>query len=438
MSPQVYLLEANGLADAAGFRSVPGALLVQTGDQRGELPRLLAAGRSEDVRVHPAAGHAVKVDAGNAVLLPGLVNAHTHLDLTHIGPREYDPDKGFAGWAGVILSNRLYDPEPLRASVREGIARSLAGGVVAIGDISGDWRTEPIIEMQGSSMLGVSFLEYFGIGRRQEQILIRLATAMSEMAMLRRHGRVAIGLQPHATYTAGSMLMAWTAERQREGWPISTHLAENPPEREFVGQGTGTFRALLERLNLWDDSIMEDVGRGRSPILHFEPALGGAPWLVAHVNDCGDAELDALARGGASVAYCPRSSSYFGNHEAFGPHRYRDMLAAGVNVALGTDSIVNLPAGSSRISTLDEMRFLFARDGVDPRLLLEMATINGARALGLDPSLFTFGSGEKPIAGIIAVAIDGQTSADPLRSVMQGGGGVKVVLDPVGKLHRLS
>jgi cytosine/adenosine deaminase-related metal-dependent hydrolase len=436
MSPQTYLLEGSGVADAAGLRAAPGAVLVEVGDPIGSMPRLLAAGRKEDVRVHPAAKGATRVDVGDAVLLPGLVNAHIHLDLTHIGPREYDPTAGFAGWAGVILSNRLYDPEPLRASVRLGISRSLAGGVVAIGDISGDWRTEPIAELQASPMLGVSFLEYFGIGRRQEQILARLAKAMSELAPLRRHPRIAVGLQPHATYTAGSMLMAWTAERRREGWPVCTHLAENPSEREFVGRGTGTFRALLERLNLWDDSIMEDVGRGLSPIRHFEPALSAAPWLVAHVNDCGDGEIDTLARSGASVAYCPRSSSYFRNHEAFGPHRYRDMLAAGVNVALGTDSIVNLPRDSTRISTLDEMRFLHARDGVDPQALLGMATANGARALGLDPALFTFGAAEKAIAGVIAVATNGEPMTDPLLAVMQSGGGVTMVLDPTGKLHQ--
>lgn len=447
MSEHVYLLEGSGVADAAGLLASPGGVLVACDAAAGRLPRLLAAGRLEDVRGHPAAhwavsreGGAERVDLSGCVLLPGLVNAHTHLDLTHIGPREYEPSRGFAGWAGVIISNRLYEDGPLRASVRRGVEMSRAGGVVAIGDISGDWRAEPIDELQASGMMGASFIEYFGMGARQASILARLAGVMKELESRRGHARVAVGLQPHATYTAGSMLMSWTAERRREGWPVATHLAENPQERAFIGKGEGDFRALLERLGLWDASIMEDVGRGRSPIRHFAQAMSGTPWVLAHVNDCDDEEIGLLARSGASVAYCPRSSAYFKNHEAFGPHRYRQMLDAGVNVALGTDSIVNLPSGTERISTLDEMRFLRRRDSIDARTLLRMATINGARALGLDPSLFTLGTGgaggEKAIAGVIAVRADDFASRDGLHAVVEGSGGVAAVLDATGRLHR--
>ena len=101
------------------------------------------------------------------------------------------------------------------------------------------------------------------------------------------------------------------------------------------------------------------------------------------------------------VVYCPRCSDYFGRHHDFGPHRYRDMMGMGIHVSLGTDSIINLPGGTERISTLDEMAFLRARDGTDSTTLLAMATPGGANALSFDPSLFTFAKG--PVAGVLAI-----------------------------------
>ena len=136
-----------------------------------------------------------------------------------------------------------------------------------------------------------------------------------------------------------------------------------------------------------------------------------------------------LAETGTSVAYCPRSSHYFRNHESFGPHRYRDMLAAGINVCLGTDSIVNLPPDESdRLSTLDETRFLCRRDGTDPLTLLRMATVNGARALDLDPDLFIFRSGlPHPVAGLIALPLDpSHQSSSPLGSALNAPGRLSI------------
>jgi len=117
-----------------------------------------------------------------------------------------------------------------------------------------------------------------------------------------------------------------------------------------------------------------------------------------------DADLDTLAASGASVVYCPRSRDYFGHEQDSGPHRYREMLQRGINVALGTDSILNIPeAQSDRLSTLDEMRLLHTRDRTDPLEALRMATTNGARALGMNESVVTFSGDPHEVAGIGAV-----------------------------------
>lgn len=474
MSEELRLFRAFGVADAAGEVARPGAVLVRVGSGGG-LPELLASGRTEDVEKHArtlgmsegspqriprSSGARTTSDLKNSVLLPGLVNAHTHLDLTHLGPHPFDPDAGFTAWARMIVNARLRDSDALRASVNDGIARTIAGGVVAVGDIAGVIQTGPIRALQDSGLLGVSFIEYFGVGTRQEEMIARISTLLDRMNVsyessddraharderrsaganpeVRPHDNAHIGLQPHAPYTAGLRLLEWTA--QQHHLPLCTHLAETLAEREFISRGTGPFRDFLESMGFWDDSILHEVGQGKTPIEHLAPALRAAPrgWLVAHVNDCNDNDLQLLAETKTSVAYCPRSSAYFRNHHSLGPHRYRDMLHAGINVCLGTDSIVNLPPEEAdRISTLDEMRFLFQRDATDPTLLLKMATTNGARALGLDPSLFSLANpskGARAIAGLIAVDVSGVNASRPmLERAMQSSGPPRVLVTPMG------
>jgi cytosine/adenosine deaminase-related metal-dependent hydrolase len=161
------------------------------------------------------------------------------------------------------------------------------------------------------------------------------------------------------------------------------------------------------------------LGKGKHPIEHLRPALQIAPMLVAHVNDATDEGIEILAETQTSVAYCPRASRYFHAANHFGPHRYQDMLDAGINVCLGTDSIVNLDT-PHRMSTLDEMRLLWHESRPDPTQLLAMGTINGAKAIGLAPDRFRLNAGATP-AGVIAVEVSdgcpvGRVWTDVMRS----------------------
>lgn len=432
--PDLYLILADAIADARGPLAAPAALLVES---QPFATTVLAVGRPSDVAAHPAAPMAQPLPRPGCVLIPGLVNAHTHLDLTHIGPRPHDPDGGFHPWIDLIRAHRHADDAAIAAAVHQGIALLRAGGVVAVGDIAGAPKATPNLTpfrtLRDSGLLGVSYLEFFGIGRswpsQPERLAPVIQRALDESAPA---ARVRFGLQPHAPTTVDIRLYQWAVgECRGRGLPLSTHLAETPEEHRFVAAADGPQREFLERLGLWDGSILEHLGRGRTPVAHLAPILAQFPTLVAHVNDADDAAIETLAHTGASVAYCPRASAYFAAHRHFGPHRYRDMLGAGVNVCLGTDSIVNIPPeAASRLSTLDEMRFLHQRDAADPAMLLAMATTNGARALGLDPALFLFQPGSL-MAGIVAVPAPGPDPG-PLRRLLRSPGHPELLFDANG------
>ncbi|MCC6428732.1 MAG: amidohydrolase family protein [Phycisphaerales bacterium] len=424
-SGRLFRLDAAGIADAVGVEAAPGSILIQVAPapsvEQGFGLSLVAAGSPATINNHPAAASAHRIDLGSSVVLPALVNAHTHLDLTHIGPRPFDPGQGFIGWIEIIRNQRHADPTAIAESVREGIRLSRLGGIAAIGDIAGCPSTGPSDAapraLQQSHLSGTSFIEFFAMGRHRQRSLERAMTCLN--SVLRQSpdsSPLAIGLQPHATNTIA--LDIYEQVLAISGMPVSTHLAETPEEHEFITSARGPQREFLEHIGIWNDQIIEFIGKGLSPVAHLARALDqdvvrwrAAPIVLAHVNDCSDEDLDTLARLRLSgidlhIAYCPRASEYFRAHEHFGPHRYRDMLARGIPVALGTDSIVNLPPETltTGISTLDEMRRLFARDGGDPGILLAMATVNAAGALGMERWRFSL-SCPGPIAGLLAIPV---------------------------------
>lgn len=377
----------------------------------------------------------------DAILTPALVNAHTHLDLTHIGPQPFDPAEGFTGFIRLVLSRRLTELHDINRSIALGTSLSLAGGVVAVGDIAGVVESKPsvwpLLALASTPLHGVSFLEYFGIGESEEAGVHDSRAAIKEAAS--RHpanSRIRLGLQPHAPYTASPRLYVEASAHahgaQRNGvyrMLASTHLAESPEERELITKSKGPFRQFLERVGWWNRAVEKGFVGSESPISFFfcNCSILGAmqvPFVLAHVNNCDDSDLRDLANSPHSIAYCPRSSSYFRNHEHFGPHRYRDMLAAGINVCLGTDSVINLPT-ADRISTLDEARFLFARDGFDAHELLAMATIRGARALGLPETAFRFSRGDT-LAGLLAIPVESD-SRNPWEAILRSTDGPQLI-----------
>jgi len=428
-------LDADAILDAQGMAAAPGSLLLRLQPREPASDRLFNNVRRAHITVL-AAGSPAIVDAASShlgtsnserrirvggTLTPAFVNAHTHLDLTHIGPTPHDPRLGFSPFVKLVVFNRRQDEQGIADSVRRGVELSLAGGVVAIGDICGQTRTGPTAAawraLANCPVLGVGFLEYFGIGKGEQaaiDVMTRVIADLDRNGSLSPTLPVRVGLQPHAPYSVSLRGYEFAvAQAARSKLPLATHLAETPEERRFIACGDGPKRTMLEDIGIWDDSELEFIGRGQSPVAHLGALLARRPMLAVHLNDLSDADIAALAASRATAAYCPRSSEYFGNHEHFGPHRYRDLLAAGVDVALGTDSVINLPsqAGTDAVgmSTLDEARRLFARDATDPRALLGMITTSGAAALHIDPARFTFTPGA-PLAGLVGTETATQTA----------------------------
>lgn len=379
---------------------------------------LIARAKPDHLDAHPQVAHAHRLSCPNAVALPGLVNAHTHLDLTSIGPQPIDPQAPFADWLAEVMVGRPTDPEALASAVRTGIELSQAGGVVAVGDIAGcpssGLSDAAPLALAESSLSGISFVEFFAIGARESHAIEAFDRFFRELCARWPSGsRVRPGLSPHAPYTVGLAGYRASAQlAQKLGLRVCTHLAESIEERSFIADATGPQCDLLASFGHWDDDLRAIIGRGQHPIEHTLGAWeqgadvslqNTSPLLAVHLNDLGEAEqrhhlAGMLKAAGVIVVYCPRASTYFGSASELGPHPYRELIEAGVKVCLGTDSIINLPPEQAArgITPWHDARLLVQRDGLSTHTALEAMTTLGASALGLDASRFTLEKGTFP------------------------------------------
>lgn len=344
--------------------------------------RVIACGPANQVdtavtaRLH-STSDVVELDRSQQLALPGLVNAHAHLDLGFLPRKPFDGD--FVTWAKGVGSARFEtDDAEIRRAVLDAMQASAEAGVAVLGDIAG---SETAVEARAAvaaehALAGISWLEVFGIspsaGRATELATERLRALRSRFPA----PAFDIELQPHAPYSAGLPLYRVAASGGRP----STHLSETPEELEFVREANGPFRDLLVEIGKWTDEV---PATGGTPVAHLAACLDAAPFVLAHLNYATDEDLDRLVSTESSIAYCPVASDYFGHRD----HRYREMAERGINVCLGTDSISCQPSGESQPhGILPQARHLWRRDRTDPDLLFRMATVNGARALGLEAS----------------------------------------------------
>jgi cytosine/adenosine deaminase-related metal-dependent hydrolase len=316
-------------------------------------------------------------DLGEVILLPGLVNAHCHLDYTGMAG-EISPTKNFTDWIAAITAFKAsWDYSDYAQSWLRGARQLLKTGTTTVADIEAVPELLPEV-WEATPLRVFSFLEMTGIkSRRPPRNILR--DASRKISSL-KHPRHSAHLSPHAPYsTVPELLKLCAAAARKKNWLISTHIAESETEFEMFQNAAGAMHDWLAR-NGRDNA---DCGHG-SPVTHYaRKKILGPNVLAIHVNYLAHGDARLLARTKTNVVHCPRSHDYF-RHTKF----ERERLAnAGVNLCLGTDSLATTRKDGKKKPELNmfaEMQTLAAKDkNISPEDILQMATANGARALGL-------------------------------------------------------
>ncbi len=335
-----------------------------------------------------APDHAEEVDLGDAILVPGLVNAHCHLELTAM--RGFLDGLAFRDWILRLTVARrdVLTPEMLLDSARLGVVEGVRHGITTFAD-TGDTGAG-FDAMLEHGVRGICYREVFGPDPRQcDDAVARLAARVRAMQS-RATALVRVGVSPHAPYTVSDALFRATAAfAATQALPLAVHIAESTLESELVAHARGAFADGLRTRGIAVER------RARSPIALLED-LGvlGARALLIHCVRVDDADIATIVRHDSAVAHCPASNARLGH----GVAPLAALLAAGVKVGLGTDSV----ASNDRQDILDEARLasLFAaahdqrHDALSATRALELATIGGARALGLDAEIGTLEVGK--------------------------------------------
>jgi aminodeoxyfutalosine deaminase len=339
-------------------------------------------------------------DLGRVVLLPALVNAHTHLELSYLRGR-IPPAEEFLEWIrGVMRTRRQYpdaaDPEILRAA-GEAVAAARATGTGLVGDISNTLVTVPLLREAG--LAAHVFYELLGFSEPEPEGRVRAARAAVERAGA--GGDVRISLGAHAPYSVSAELFrAIRADLDAHPPRLSSvHLGESVEEVELLARGTGGWKTLLQELGVWPDSWR--VPR-LSPVRYLQELgfLDGGV-LVAHAVQLEGEDLSRLSALQATVVSCPRSNRYVG----VGSPPIDAFYAMDVRVAFGTDSLASVP-DLNMFAELAEARRV--APNVPAWRLLESATRIGAEALGFGAELGSLEPGRR--ADILAVQVPGDVT----------------------------
>jgi cytosine/adenosine deaminase-related metal-dependent hydrolase len=373
--------------------------------------------RADLLAAHPGVP---RLDLGDAALLPGLVNCHTHLELC--GPPLEAPEGCFALWLIAVIGRQRQQPAAAEAAQAEASAgRLLAGGTTAIGEVS---RTgQSLAPLLRAGLRGILYREVLGLAPGEAQTRADAARCdLDRMGRAAQQSLLRIGLSPHSPYSLSEELFAACRALGREAAaPSCIHAAESPEEAALLARGEGPIPGLL----------YPAVGqapparrRASSPVAYLE-ALGVLErgLLVIHAVHVDDEDRRRLAAQGVGVAHCPRSNAWLSGAVAPVPA----YLAAGIPVGLGTDSLASVPT----LDLWDEMRAALAVHGgrLTAARVLEMATLGGARVLGLAGAVGSLAVGKR--ADLIAVPAAGIVPSDPEASLIAGTRGADVLLTMV-------
>jgi cytosine/adenosine deaminase-related metal-dependent hydrolase len=328
-------------------------------------------------------------DLGESILMPGLVNAHCHLDYTSLAG-QIAPTRTFPDWIKAILAAKsaLSEPE-FAASWKEGARQLVATGTTTVANIESLPHLAAGLRA-GTPLRVHSFVEITGV-RSQRDPAELVAGAMAHVEGWRASGgRGDAGLSPHAPYsTLPALLDEVRRAAGRSGCRVTMHVAESREEFEMFMYRRGAMHEWLQHQRPEDD-----CGIGSPVQLVARHGLTGPAFLAVHVNYLWDDDARLLGESGSHVVHCPRSHAYF-KHQRFPAS---ELAQAGVRACLGTDSLASTrPTGGGSapvLSMFDEMAAFMAHDStVSASEVLAMATVRGAAAMGLVDGTGTVATG---------------------------------------------
>jgi 5-methylthioadenosine/S-adenosylhomocysteine deaminase len=355
-----------------------------------------------------AVGPAPSVPAGeltrsehfpSAILAPGLVNAHTHLELTGFEGRANEIE--FTEWIRTIIRLKSQrPPEEFLVAAGQGLQQCFSSGVTTVAD-TGDSGApfEALLKEQGS---GIAYFEVFG---PDPALADQQFTAFRDRILrlrLRQTERVRLGVSPHAPYSVSGRLYAMVARfAEEEQLPIAVHVAESAAESELLEHAGGPFAAQWNVRGIPLPSLP-----GRTPLAWLEQHdVLGPRTLCIHAVRAGREDIRRLVRHRCSVAHCPRSNRRHGHGDA----PAGALLAEGVKLGVGTDSAASVIP----LDLLAEVRVARELAGLAAVPALDLAMLGGARALGLERDLGSLANGKWGDCAVIAVPAGLDPSALP-------------------------
>jgi cytosine/adenosine deaminase-related metal-dependent hydrolase len=377
--------------------------------------RVVAVGKSE-------AGASPR-DLGDVALLPGLINAHTHLEFGLLERPLGQAGMAFPDWIGRVVQHRREQNKALfvetdgfqrfrRRAATAGLAELRSSAVAAVGDVeTPGWPRECF---PASGLNATIFLELLGLEPDKQDGLLSMAHSFV-LDLQDATGGVRPGLSPHAPYTASPRLVESVCQLSAsERFPVAMHLAESREELELLATHEGRMVEVLESLGAWHP---EAIPTGLRPRDYLQWLATAHRALVIHGNYLALDEIEYLGEHHErmSVVYCPRTHAYF-RHELY---PLEAMLVAGVRMAVGTDS----RASSPDLRLMEELRQIGQRHpGVAPEAILQMGTLAGAEALGIAHEYGSITPGKRARLAVVTLP---SNADDPLAAILNAECGVR-------------
>jgi cytosine/adenosine deaminase-related metal-dependent hydrolase len=360
-----------------------------------------------------------------SAIIPGLVNTHTHLELTAMRGYLENEETDFFAWLRKLTVARLerMTPDDIRVSATWGACEAVRAGITSVGDAS-DLARISLLALQDVGLRGTVFQESFGPDSRlANEQLDELKMKVAELREIESE-LVTVGVSPHAPYTVSARQLELIADfALAEELPLMMHAAESAAEESLIRDGRGIFADGLAKRNIkWESpglSIIQYLkDRG---ILETRP-------LLAHCIRVNDTDLETLAETRTKVAHCPKSNAKLGHGRA----PFARFLDKGIDVGLGSDSV----ASNNTCDILEEARFaaLFARTdaAVSANQVFSASTMGGARCLGLQGIVGQLSEGAQADFAVISLKGTHQLPIyDPITSTIFSSSGRDVVLTAV-------